>query len=110
MARSSSQVPDISRLRSARRSATVRSTSRSVSGTRSTSTKRGRRRQTLSYGKFPNLNLSPRQALAREIWDVRCIYYNQGLYSSKIRQALQELIKLNKSTWLSLFKKGVIEP
>ncbi len=67
--------------------------------------KGGRHRQTLSYGKFPNLNLSPRQALAREIWDVRCIYYNQGLYSSKIRQALQEIIKLNKSTWLSLFKK-----
>ncbi len=67
--------------------------------------KGGRHRQTLSYGKFPNLNLSPRQTLAREIWDVRSIYYNQGLYSSKIRQALQEIIKLNKSTWLSLFKK-----
>lgn len=34
----------------------------------------GRHRQTLSYGQSPDLSLSPRQALAREVWNVRSIY------------------------------------
>lgn len=68
--------------------------------------KGGRHRQTLSYGKSPNLNLLPRQTLAREIWDVRSIYYRQGLYGSNIRQALQQLINLNKLAWSDVFKKG----
>lgn len=65
----------------------------------------GRHRQTLSYGKSPDLNLSPRQTLALEVWNLRCIYSNQGLYSQQIRKSLQHLIKLNKLAWSSIFEK-----
>ncbi|MBD2690695.1 hypothetical protein [Anabaena catenula] len=67
--------------------------------------KGGRHRQTMSYGKRPNLNLSPREALAQEIWDVRCIYLRQGLYNREIRESLQTLIRQNKSTWPWIFEK-----
>ncbi|WP_066380679.1 hypothetical protein [Anabaena sp. CA = ATCC 33047] len=67
--------------------------------------KGGRHRQTISYGKRPNLNLSPRDALAQEIWDVRSIYIRQGLYNREIRESLQALIKSNKVTWLCIFEK-----
>ncbi len=70
--------------------------------------KGGRHRQTLSYGKSPDLTLSPRQTLAQEVWDIRSIYLFQGLYNADIRKSLQELIKLNKTTWLTFFDKGVI--
>ncbi|NER22702.1 MAG: hypothetical protein F6J96_18790 [Symploca sp. SIO1C2] len=66
----------------------------------------GRHRQTLSYGQPPALNLSPRQALAREVKDVRNIYYRQRLYTPQIRQSLQQLIKLNKIYWSRIFNKG----
>lgn len=69
--------------------------------------KGGRHRQTLSYGKPPNLNLSPRETLAREIWDIMNIYYEQNLYNSTIRKSLQRLIELNQSTWSTIFNKGV---
>lgn len=69
--------------------------------------KGGRHRQTLSYGKSPNLNLSSRQTLAREIWDLRSIYIRQGLYNSDIRKSLREVTKLNKLAWTEIFKKGV---
>jgi filamentous hemagglutinin len=68
--------------------------------------KGGRHRQTLSYGKSPDLTLSPRQILAQEIWNVRSIYVCQRLYSSEIRKSLQTLIKLNKEAWLNVFDKG----
>jgi hypothetical protein len=71
--------------------------------------KGGRHRQTLSYGKSPNLDLSPRTTLAREIRDLRSIYIRQDLYDSRIRQSLQEVIKLNKLTWTGIFYKGVTE-
>ncbi len=70
--------------------------------------KGGHHRQTLSYGKSPDLTLSPRQALAQEIWNVRSIYLSQGLHNSDIKKSLQKLIKLNKETWLTVFEKGVI--
>lgn len=70
--------------------------------------KGGRHRQTLSYGKSPNLDLSPRQTLATEIWDLRSIYARQGLYNSEIRKSLQEVIKLNKLAWTGIFNKGVM--
>ncbi|WP_293117399.1 hypothetical protein [Okeania sp. SIO1I7] len=70
--------------------------------------KGGRHRQTLSYGKSPDLTLSPRQTLAQEVWDIRSIYLLQGLYNTDIRKGLQKLIKLNKTTWLTFFEKGVI--
>ncbi|YAF97355.1 MAG: hypothetical protein AB3A66_06745 [Nodularia sp. CChRGM 3473] len=67
--------------------------------------KGGRHRQTISYGKSPNLNLSPRETLAQEVWDVRSIYLRQGLYNREIRKSLQGLIKLNKLTWQYIFDK-----
>ncbi|NEQ65267.1 MAG: hypothetical protein F6K21_07175 [Symploca sp. SIO2D2] len=67
--------------------------------------KGGRHRQTLSYGQPPNLKLSPRQALAREVKDVRNIYRRQGLYTPQIRWSLQQLIKLNKIYWSRIFDK-----
>jgi hypothetical protein len=70
--------------------------------------KGGRHRQTLSYGRTPDLNLSPRQTLAKEIWDLRFIYVSQGLYNSEIRKSLRELIKLNKLAWTGIFNKGAI--
>lgn len=65
----------------------------------------GRHRKTLSYGTPPNLSLSPRQVLAREVWDVRSIYRQEGLYTLDIRRSLQQVIQLNKSTWSNTFNK-----
>lgn len=67
--------------------------------------KGGRHRQTISYGNSPNLHLTPRQTLAREVLDVRSIYIRQSLYSSEMRKSLQELIKLNKLAWSGFFNK-----
>jgi hypothetical protein len=44
--------------------------------------KGGRHRQTLSYGKSPDLTLSPRQTLGQEVWDIRSIYLRQRLYNA----------------------------
>ena len=66
----------------------------------------GRHRKTRSYGTSPNLNLSPREVLAQEIWDVRSIYRNQGLYNKEIRKSLQQIIRLNKAVWSSTFNKA----
>jgi len=65
----------------------------------------GRHRQTRSYGKAPDLNLSPRQTLAREVWDVRSIYRTEKLYTLEIKHSLQQVIKQNKLTWQVIFKK-----
>ena len=65
----------------------------------------GRHRKTLSYGLPPDLSFSPRQALAREVWDVRSIYRQEELYTLDIRRSLQQVIQLNKSTWSSTFNK-----
>lgn len=66
----------------------------------------GRHRQTLSYGHTPDLNVSPRQVLAREIKDVRNIYRRQGLYTPQLRRSLQQIIALNQLTWRGIFDKG----
>ncbi len=65
----------------------------------------GRHRKTLSYGLSPDLSLSPRQTLAREVWDVRSIYRQEGLYTPDIRRSLQQVIQLNKSSWSGIFNK-----
>jgi len=65
-----------------------------------------RHRQTISYGQSPDLSLSPREALAREIRDARSIYWRQGLYTSEIRRRLQDIILLNKLAWQGVFEKG----
>lgn len=65
----------------------------------------GRHRQTLSYGQSPDLNLQPRQALAREIWDLRSLYQRQGVYTMGIRRSLQLLVHLNQLAWVGVFEK-----
>ena len=65
----------------------------------------GRHRQTLSYGQSPDLSLLPRNALAREVWDVRAIYRRQGLYTLEIRRSLQQVIWQTESAWLGIFEK-----
>jgi hypothetical protein len=66
----------------------------------------GRHRQTISYGQSPDLSLSPRQALAREIRDARSIYWRQGLYTPEIRRSLQDIIQFNKLAWQGIFEQG----
>jgi hypothetical protein len=66
----------------------------------------GRHRRTQSYGqRQPYFNLSPRQALARAVWDVRSIYRQDGLYTPQIRRNLQQVIKQNKLLWSGNFDK-----
>jgi hypothetical protein len=67
----------------------------------------GRHRQTISYGKSPDLTLEPRNALAMEVRDARRIYHRQKLYTSEIRHSLQEVIRLNKLAWSNAFEKGI---
>lgn len=67
--------------------------------------KGGRHRQTISYGKSPNLSLSAREILAQEVWDVRSVYLRQGLYNREIRKSLPGLIELNRLTWKGIFDK-----
>ncbi|MGH1394743.1 MAG: hypothetical protein ACRAVC_12025 [Trichormus sp.] len=57
--------------------------------------KGGRHRQTISYGKLPNLGLSPREVLAIEIRDVRSIYLCHYLYNKYIRESLRTLINIH---------------
>lgn len=66
----------------------------------------GRHRYTLSHRTTSDLHWSPREALAREIWDLRSIYGHQGLYTPQIRRSLQQVIHLNKLAWLGIFDKG----
>lgn len=66
----------------------------------------GRHRLTRTYG-WRNITLAsaaetPRQALARDVWDLRRIYATQG---HEIRQPLQALIEKNKTLYPHLFKK-----
>jgi hypothetical protein len=65
----------------------------------------GRHRYTLSFSTTPDFHLSFREALAREIGDVRSIYLHQGLYTAEIRRSLQQAIKLNKVSWLDILAK-----
>ncbi|MER2079808.1 MAG: type VII secretion protein, partial [Psychrobacillus psychrotolerans] len=72
--------------------------------------KRGRHRQTETYGMTGKrledyLNLQPRNALARDIMDVRSIYIKEGLYTSEIRSGLVEVIRLNKSKYPDMFNR-----
>ncbi len=65
----------------------------------------GRHRQTLSYGQSPDLSRLPRQVLAVEVEDLRKLYQREGFYTEGIRQSLQLLIQLNKSTWVGIFNR-----
>jgi hypothetical protein len=66
----------------------------------------GRHRQTSSYGQSPDLNLLPRDMLAREIKDLRSIYQSQRLYVIEIRRGLQQIIQMNRSAWTGIFEKA----
>ncbi|MGG1547115.1 T7SS effector LXG polymorphic toxin [Bacillus paralicheniformis] len=73
--------------------------------------KGGRHRQTETYGMTGRkleeyINLPPRNALARDIWDARNIYKHDGLYTSEIRSGLKEVIDLNRNMYPEIFKKG----
>ena len=66
----------------------------------------GRHRRTQSYGqRQPYFNLSPRQALASAVWDVRSIYRQDRLYTPQIRRNLQQVIRQNKLLWSGTFDK-----
>lgn len=71
------------------------------------STVGGRHRETLTYGAGSDLSLTPRQTLAKEIWDARSIYMADGLYGDYIRQQLKEVIRQNKSKWTGFFDKAL---
>jgi len=66
----------------------------------------GRHRLTRSYGSGTDLTETPRDSLARDIMDVRRIYQNDGLYTSTIRQSLQEVIAMNKRLFPEIFRKS----
>lgn len=65
----------------------------------------GRHRQTLSYGQTPDLGLTPREALAKEVADARSIYVRQGLYTKAIRSGLRQVMQLNQLLWVGSFDK-----
>jgi hypothetical protein len=65
----------------------------------------GRHRATFTYGSQADLNMSPRDALAAGVRDLRKIYQADGLYSPQIRDALIELIRQNKTTFPTIFAK-----
>jgi hypothetical protein len=66
----------------------------------------GCHRQTLSYGQTPDLNLKPRQVLAREIQDLRSLYQRQSVYTEGIRWSLRSLVYLNQAAWVCVFEKS----
>lgn len=67
--------------------------------------KGGRHRQMRTHGEKPNLSETPRDALARDVKDARKIYQTDSLYTSEIRESLQEVITQNKSKSPHLFNK-----
>lgn len=68
-----------------------------------------RHTQTRTYGnknKYPELlNETPREALGRDIKDVKKVYQENGQYNAKVREALQEVVKKNKEQFPDLYKK-----
>ena len=50
-------------------------------------------------------DLAPRDALAQSINRARTVYQQDGVYTSQIRESLQEVIQLNKEKFPHLFKE-----
>ena len=46
---------------------------------------------------------TPRQALGRDVRDVRRIYMEDGLYGKEVREALQEVIRQNRKLHPGVF-------
>jgi hypothetical protein len=65
----------------------------------------GRHRKTPSYGNPPDLSLTPRQMMARELLDARRIYKQEGLYTPEIKKGLLQVIAQNKKAWPGSFTK-----
>ena len=65
----------------------------------------GRHRSTSSYGRSPDLSLTARDALAREVWDARRVFKADNLYTPEIRRSLLNIIEQNKTAWGSVFEK-----
>ncbi|WP_200955605.1 hypothetical protein [Massilia sp. Root418] len=65
----------------------------------------GRHRETFTYGTQADAKMAPRDALAAGVRDARKIYQKDGLYGTKIREGLQELIEKNKGAHPEVFKK-----
>ena len=63
----------------------------------------GRHRETSSYGRSPDLSLTPKQVLEAEVEDCRQIYKDAGLYTPAVEAKLKELIKLNKEAFPGVF-------
>jgi RHS repeat-associated protein len=65
----------------------------------------GRHRSTFTFGTQADVNLTPRQALGRGIWDARGIYQLDELYGPRIRSSLQDVIRQNRAANPGLFDK-----
>ena len=68
-----------------------------------------RHTQTRTYGnknKDPELlKETPREALGRDIKDVKKVYQENGQYNANVRESLQEVAKKNKEQFPDLYKK-----
>ncbi len=68
-----------------------------------------RHTQTRTYGnknKDPQLlKETPREALGRDIKDVKKVYQENGQYNEKVRESLQEVVRKNKEQFPDLYKK-----
>ncbi|MBW8201968.1 RHS repeat-associated core domain-containing protein, partial [Flagellimonas abyssi] len=65
----------------------------------------GRHRRTASYGRKSDASISARLSLATDIKDARQIYMQDGLYGGQVRDALQNVVKLNIKKFPNLYKK-----
>lgn len=50
-------------------------------------------------------NESPREALGRDVRDMRQIYQKNGLYDANVRKSLQDVIEQNKTAYPNLYTK-----
>lgn len=53
----------------------------------------------------PGADETPRSALARDVWDLRRIYREDGLYGSKVRSALRRYIDSSRRTFYPAFER-----
>ncbi|MBA9066283.1 hypothetical protein GGQ91_005714 [Methylobacterium fujisawaense] len=65
----------------------------------------GRHRKTKTYGSRHDEGMSPRDALADGIKDLKEIYKQDNLYGSEVRSALQRVIRENKNHYPAVFNK-----
>ena len=72
----------------------------------------GRHRRTLTYGRKPDevkeryFKLNARDMLAFDLWDVRRVLKEDGLWNSDARKAFSDYIKAYEEAYPEIFKKG----